>query len=25
VNLKNMINGKIADIILEEGDVIIVP
>ena len=25
VNLKNMINGKIADIMLEEGDVIIVP
>lgn len=25
VNLKNMINGKIADIILEEGDVVIVP
>jgi polysaccharide export outer membrane protein len=25
VNLKNMINGKIADIVLEEGDVVIVP
>ena len=25
VNLKNMINGKIADIALEEGDVVIVP
>jgi len=25
VNLKNMINGQIADILLEEGDVIIVP
>jgi polysaccharide export outer membrane protein len=25
VNLKNMINGKVADIVLEEGDVIIVP
>ncbi len=25
VNLKNMINGKIADLILEQGDVVIVP
>lgn len=25
VNLKNMINGRIADIMLEEGDVVIVP
>jgi hypothetical protein len=25
VNLKNMINGKIADIVLDEGDVVIVP
>jgi len=25
VNLKNMIDGKIADIVLEEGDVVIVP
>ena len=25
VNLKNMISGKIADIVLEEGDVVIVP
>ncbi|MBE3119991.1 MAG: SLBB domain-containing protein [Candidatus Atribacteria bacterium] len=25
VNLKSMINGKIADIVLEEGDVVIVP
>jgi len=25
VNLKNMINGQIADILLEEGDVVIVP
>ena len=25
VNLKNMISDKIADIILEEGDVVIVP
>jgi len=25
VNLKNMVNGKIADIMLEEGDVVIVP
>lgn len=25
VNLKNMINGKMADIVLEEGDVVIVP
>jgi len=25
VNLKNMINGKVADILLEEGDVVIVP
>lgn len=25
VNLKNMVNGKIADILLEEGDVVIVP
>ena len=25
INLKRMINGKIADIVLEEGDVVIVP
>ncbi len=25
VNLKNMIRGRIADIVLEEGDVVIVP
>ena len=25
VNLKKMISGKIADIVLEEGDVVIVP
>lgn len=25
VNLKNMINGKIADLVLEQGDVVIVP
>ena len=25
VNLKNIISGKIADIMLEEGDVVIVP
>jgi polysaccharide export outer membrane protein len=25
VNLKNMINGRIADLVLEQGDVVIVP
>jgi hypothetical protein len=25
VNLKKMIKGKVADIVLEEGDVVIVP
>jgi polysaccharide export outer membrane protein len=25
VNLKNMVSGKVADIVLEEGDVVIIP